>query len=105
MCLPNMLSAPASLVHRAGMGGRLFARANMRNPSTSFPSSHLPPHYAVQAWVDAFFARANMRNPATQVKVVEPPMYNFLSRTNSTMHLTFTYDPDIKFHTAPSSMF
>lgn len=52
-----------------------------------------------QAWVDAFFAPglSGMRFPGRQVQVVEPPVYSILSRTNSTIHVTFTYDEDIRF--------
>jgi hypothetical protein len=53
----------------------------------------------MQNFVDAFFARplSGMRNVARQMHVVEPLHYSFLSRTNSTMHITFTYDEKVNF--------
>lgn len=52
----------------------------------------------LQAYVEAFFARplSGMRSPARQVVVVEPPHYSLLSRTNSTIHVTFTYDESVR---------
>ena len=37
-----------------------------------------------------------MRCPARQVVVVEPPQYSLLSRTNSTLHVTFTYNENVR---------
>lgn len=53
----------------------------------------------LQAYVKAFFARglSGMRAPDRSVVIVEPPEYSILARTNSTMHITFTYDDDIRF--------
>lgn len=59
-----------------------------------------------QEWVEAFFARAGprlMRHPSRQVAIVEPPTYNILSRTNSTVHITFTYDPHVTFMVNPAA--
>jgi hypothetical protein len=52
----------------------------------------------LQAYAEAFFARplSGMRNPSLQWHMVEMPIYSILSRTNSTIHITFTYDDDIK---------
>jgi hypothetical protein len=45
--------------------------------------------------VEAFFQRAGLRSLERQVHVYHPPFYDFLSRTVTTMHLAFTFDPDI----------
>lgn len=37
-----------------------------------------------------------MPSPERQVHIVEPPTYSIFSRTNSTMHVTFTYDDSVK---------
>jgi hypothetical protein len=49
--------------------------------------------------VSAFFAPklSGVRDPGRQVRVVEPPIYTQLNRTNSTVHVTFSYDPEVRF--------
>lgn len=50
--------------------------------------------------MDAFFARplSGMRDPRRQVRIAEPPTFNVLSRTNSTLHLAFSYEEDIRLY-------
>jgi hypothetical protein len=52
----------------------------------------------LQAYAEAFFARplSGMRDPNLQMHIVEPPTYSILARTKSTIHITFSYDDDIK---------
>lgn len=49
---------------------------------------------AAQAWIEAFFARgvSGIARPQRSVRVVRSPEYNVLSRSNSTLHATWTYD-------------
>jgi hypothetical protein len=52
----------------------------------------------LQAYVQAFFARSlsGMPHMERQVHIVESPTYNIFSRTNSTIHVTFTYDATVR---------
>ena len=45
-------------------------------------------------YVKAFFESARLDRPE-QVIIVEPPVYHALTRANSTVAFTFTYDPEI----------
>jgi hypothetical protein len=53
----------------------------------------------LQSYIKAFLAESisGIRSLQRQVMVVEPPSYCVYSRTNSTMHITFTYDHKIRF--------
>lgn len=57
----------------------------------------LPAELSAQDFVDAFFAwpLSGMPDPRRQVRIAEPPTYNILSSTNSTIHIAFSYDEDI----------
>ena len=49
-------------------------------------------------WLKAFFLAAGMEDWTRQVVLTIPPiMYSVLSRTNSTMYFTFSYDPEVNF--------
>lgn len=48
-----------------------------------------------QDYVNAFFESASLEKPE-QVQVVGIPFYRVLTRANSTVAFTFTYDPEIK---------
>jgi len=54
----------------------------------------LTPMYTyVQGWVRAFFHKARhqgLKDVSKQV-VVMPPVYNFMSRSNTTINISFTY--------------
>lgn len=58
----------------------------------------LLPDLPAQCFVDAFFARTlnGMPDLRRQVRMAAPPTFNILSRTNSTIHVAFTYDKDIQ---------
>jgi hypothetical protein len=52
----------------------------------------------VQGWVEAFFDRklSGIRSIPHQVHLVQGLEYNVMARTNSTIHITFTYEPEIR---------
>ena len=43
----------------------------------------------------AFFAKAKLRDVKRQLVVEPSSVYNPFARTVSTMHIAFTYDPDV----------
>jgi len=50
--------------------------------------------HAAQTWLQAFLAegwQAGLVDRGTQARVVEPPSYCVLSRSNTTVHLALTY--------------
>jgi hypothetical protein len=54
-------------------------------------------------WEKAFFSCAGMRDPSKQVLEGNPPEYNILSRTNSTVLYTFTYNSNVVLFDAATS--
>ena len=48
-------------------------------------------------YVKTFFQSAHL-DKEDQVIIVEPPIYHVLTRANSTVTFTFTYDPEIKWY-------
>jgi hypothetical protein len=55
-------------------------------------------------WLEAFFREAGMLDQKKQVMETDMPTYSSLSRTNSTVYFTFTYDPEITFFAAPGTI-
>ena len=57
-----------------------------------------------QEWVTAFFREAGLESVERQAALVGPPTYSVLSRCNSTISLTYTFDSSIRFRAAPGTV-
>lgn len=53
----------------------------------------------LQHWVSAFMREGGV--PMHQVGHVEPPVYSPTSRTNSTLSISYSYDPKMTFNVTP----
>lgn len=57
----------------------------------------------LQAWVHEFFKFARLAHPDRQMTVVQKPFYFPFSRTNTTVHITWSYGPEMTFRPAPGT--
>lgn len=55
-----------------------------------------------QGYAAAFFDKklSGIANYSRQVRIVEPPVFSPLSRTNSSFHFSWTYDSQVTFNLA-----
>ena len=51
----------------------------------------------LQKWTKAFFEMAGLTDAERQVRITGLPMYDPVARCSSTIHVTYTFDPDVCF--------